>query len=183
VPLALALLTGGMADAASHDLLAGLSADGVFRQTRPLPDDRVRRGERGYALLPDQFGGQWSVILSGTPAANTVHFTFMGGRAALTQGGPTIGKLMGRMVGRAATTCFNVGTERLPDLRAWVEGAVRAGQDVTLDRRFGPLRAQLLVNRTDGDPDSPAGLAEVDVLLTRSGTPGTAPWTNTCRAP
>ena len=179
--LAVVVLTAGMADAASADLMKGLMSDGVFRQVRPVPADRLLRGERGYDLLPAQFGGDWSVVLGGTTnTASTVHFSFMGGRKALDTGGATIGKLLGRMTGRAAVSCFNVGTERLPNLRSWLETAVRAAQNTTQERSFGPLKVQLLVNRTDGDADSPDGLAEVDVRLSRRGTPGTAPWVNTC---
>ncbi|WP_407568679.1 hypothetical protein [Deinococcus altitudinis] len=178
--LLLAALASGTADAASADLLKGLISDGVFRQVRLVPADRLLRGERGYELLPAQFGGDWSVVLGGTTAAaSTVHFTFSGGKKALDTGGATVGKLLGRMTGRAAS-CFGVGAERLPGLKFWLETAVKAAQNTTQERSFGPLKAQLLINRTDGDPDSPGGLAEVDVLLGRKGTPGTAPWTDTC---
>ncbi|WP_425145666.1 hypothetical protein [Deinococcus sp.] len=182
--LTLALLTAGLADAASADLLAGISADGVFRQVQPLAQDKLQKGERGYELLPGQFGGAWSVVLGGPQtSASTVHFTYMGGRAALENGGPTIGKLLGRMVGRAATSCFNVGAERLPELRGWVESSVKGGAagNLSAERRFGPLRAQLLVHQSGGDAASPGGLAEVDVLLSRSGTPGMSPWVGSCQ--
>ena len=105
--LLLATLASGLTDAASADLPNGLLSDGVFRQVRPLPADRLLRGEHGYELLPAQFGGHWSVVLGGTGAAagpvaaGTVHFTFAGGKAALESGGATIGKLLGRMSGRA----------------------------------------------------------------------------------
>jgi hypothetical protein len=178
--LALALLTAGLADAASADLLRGLSSDGVFRQVAPLPADRVQKGERGYDLLPGQFGGQWSVVLGGAQnVASTVHFTFLGstflgGKSALEQSGPTIGKLMGRMVGRAATSCFSLGSERLPELKSWIEGSVRATTgaataDTNLERNFGALRVQLLISHSD-----------LDVLMRRTGTPGVSPWTNSC---
>ena len=147
--LALALLTAGLADAASADLqgadlLRGLSSDGVFRQVTPLPADRLLKGERGYDLLPGQFGGQWSVVLGGAQnVASSVLFTFLGGKAALERGGPTIGKLMGRMVGRAATSCFSLGNERLPELKSWVESSVKSVVgDANLERNFGPLRVQ-----------------------------------------
>jgi hypothetical protein len=184
--LALAFLTAGLADAASADLhsadlLRGLSSDGVFRQVTPLPADRVQKGERGYDLLPGQFGGQWSVVLGGAQnVASSVHFTFLGGRNALEQSGPTIGKLMGRMVGRAATSCFSLGNERLPELKSWIEGSVRAATaDTNLERNFGPLRVQLLIFRTQG-PDAPSGRTDLDVLMGRTGTPGVSPWANSC---
>ncbi|WP_407539807.1 hypothetical protein Q0M94_16810 [Deinococcus radiomollis] len=180
--LLLAALVSGMADAASVDLLRGVVSDGVFRQARSIPADRLLRGEHGYELLPAQFGGDWSVVLGGTTeATSTVHFTFAGGKKALETGGATVGKLLGRMTGRAAVSCFNMGTERLPDLKSWLEMAVKAAQDTTLERSFGPLKVQLLVNRTDGDAGSPEGLAEVDVLLSRRGTPGVSPWNSVCK--
>ena len=189
--LAVAVLTGGLAaglaDAASADLLRGLSADGVFRQVSPLPDGRLLRGERGYDLLPDQFGGHWSVVLGGPAAtqatqsqASSVQFTYQGAGDSLQKYGSTVGKLLGRMVGRAASTCFSLGAERLPELKTWVESSLRASQDKTLERTFGALKVQVLVHAESG-ADATQGHTEVDVLLRRSGTPGTSGWTSTCQ--
>ncbi|GGR05316.1 hypothetical protein [Deinococcus ruber] len=168
------LLAAGLSDAASSDLLKGIASDGVFVQVRPLPQDRVLKGERGYELMPGQFGGQWSVVLGGAQnAASSVRFTFLGGTDALAKSGPTIGKLLGRMVGRAATSCFNIGTERLPALQSWLTDTVKTGQPVNLERSFGALRVQLLI--------ALSGSSEIDVLLSRSGAPGSAAWASTCQ--
>ncbi len=159
--LLLAALASGTADAASADLLKGLISDGVFRQVRLVPADRLLRGGPGTSV-------------------STVRFTFTGGKKALDTGGVTVGKLLGRMTGRAAASCFSVGAERVPGLKSWLKTAVKTAQDTTQERSFGPLKVHLLINRTDGDPASPDGLTEVDVLLGRKGTPGTAPWIGSC---
>ena len=182
--LTLALLSTGTASAAT-DLLRGLLSDGVFTQTRPLGASQLQKGERGYELLPGQFGGEWSVVLGGSEAvsgaaANTVRFAFLGGKGALGSSGPTIGKLLGRMAGRAAGGCFNIGSERLPALQSWIAGAVSAGQTANLERSFGAMRAQLLLNVTGGTAANPSGSAAVDLLLSRSGTPGAAGWASSC---
>ncbi len=193
--LAVAVLTVGLAVglayAASSDLLRALSADGVFRQVSPLPEGRLQRGERGYDLLPDQFGGHWSVVLGGPAAAqatqsqaSSVQFTYQGAGDALEKNGPTVSKLLGRMVGRAAVNCFSLGAERLPELKSWVESSLRASGSKTLERNFGALKVQVLVNAQPGasQPGVGAGQghAEVDVLMRRSGMPGTSGWTGTC---
>ncbi len=185
-------LASGLTDAASADLLRGLSADGVFRQVSPLPEGRLLRGERGYDLLPDQFGGHWSVVLGGPAVvqagqsqmtqgqASSVQFTYLGAGDSLENYGPTVARLLGRMVGRAAGTCFSLGAERLPELKTWVESSLRASQDRALERKFGALKVQVLVHAQPG-ADATQGHTEVDVLLRRSGTPGTSGWTSTCQ--
>lgn len=181
--LSIAILTAGVADAASADLLKGLAADGVFRQVTPLPEGRLMRGERGYDLLPGQFGGHWSVVMGGAQFASSVRFAFLGTGQALENNGPTIAKLLGRMVGRAASSCFSLGSERLPELKSWLDLSLKAVPEKTLERSFGALKVQLLVHR---QPDAAGaegggGHTEIDVLMRRSGTPGTAGWTNTCQ--
>ena len=84
------------------------------------------------------------------------------------------------MVGRAAGTCFSLGAERLPELKTWVESSLRASQDKALERKFGALKVQVLVHAQPGT-DATQRYTEVDVLLRRSGTPGTSGWTSTCQ--
>lgn len=185
----LALLLAAQAEAVGSDYLKLIYTDGVFSSAKPIAAEQLMRGEHGYDLLPNAYGGQWSMVLSAsassaaTPLANKVHLTFMGGNTALAQSGPTIGKLMARLSSSAASTCFNIGSERLPALKSWVEASVKSGAqgDLNTERRFGPLRVQLLTSRSDGDSGSPGGLAEVDVLMSRSGQPNAAPWLKACR--
>jgi hypothetical protein len=174
----LALLLAAQAEAAGADYLKLVYADGVFQGSKDMPADRLMKGERGYSLTPSAYGGEWSVVLGSAAAPNLasrVHLSFAGGHKALETGGPTIGKLMARLSVTAARSCFNLGAERLPALRSWVEESVKsgAGSDLNTERSFGPLRLQLLTKRTNE-------LAEVDVLLSRSGTPGAGPWTTVC---
>ncbi|WP_293911587.1 hypothetical protein [Deinococcus sp.] len=179
----LALLLAAQAEAAGNDYLKLVYEGGVFQGVKDLPADRLMKGERGYLLTPNAYGGEWSVVL-GSAAANTltskVHLSFAGNVKALDTGAPTIGKLMARLSVTAARSCFSMGTERLSALKSWVEESVKtgAGSDLNTERSFGPLRLQLLTKRTVELAAN--GLAEVDVLLSRSGTPGAGGWTQVC---
>lgn len=174
----LALMLSAQAGALGADYLKLIYADGVFQGARPISAERLMRGERGYALTPSAYGGEWSLTLGASAQrkglAAKVHLTFTGGAAALTGSGATIGKLMARLSSAAASSCLNIGSERLPALKSWVESSVKGGAvtDLNTERLFGPLRVQLLTHHGGGGAEAAQGLAEVDVLLSRSGQPG-----------
>lgn len=181
----LPLLLLSQAGAATVDILPRLYADGVFRSATPLPEAQVPRGSRGVTLLPGGFGGEWTLILSGpkltSGAVTGAHLTYAGTDEGLAQNVAAVAKLSGRVGATLASGCFGTGTDRLSALRAWVEEKVRAGgsADVNTERSFGPLRVQVLAHHTLPG-ERTAGQAEVDVILTRTGTPGSAAWPNTC---
>lgn len=174
----LALLLSAQAEALGTDYLKLIYADGVFQGVSPLPAEQLMRGERGYALTPSVFGGEWSLTLGASAQqkelADKVHLTFVGNTAALAETGATIGKLMARLSSAAASRCFHVGSERLPALKSWVESSVKSGAraDLNTERSFGPLRVQLLTHHGGGGAETTQNLAEVDVLLSRAGQPG-----------
>lgn len=182
--LPLMLLT--QAGAASVDILPRLYADGVFRSATSLPDAQVPRGAQGVRLLPAGFGGEWTLILSGPKVAagpvTGAHLTYAGTAQGFAQNVPAVAKLSGRVGATLAAGCFAVGTDRLSALRAWVEEKVRAGGSAQLntERSFGPLRVQVLAHHTPAGEQT-AGQAEVDVILTRAGTPGSGGWAATCQ--
>ena len=135
----LALVLAAQAEAASERYLKLIYEGGVFHDAAPLSAGQLMRGERGYTLAPNAYGGEWSLVL-GTGAdvrASKVHLTYQGGAEALLLSGPTIGKLMARLSSGAATSCFNLSAERLPALKSWVETSVRsaAKDDVNTERR------------------------------------------------
>lgn len=173
----LALLLAAQAEAAGSDYLKLVYEGGVFQGSRAIPAEKLLRSERGYVLTPNAYGGEWGVVLGGAAPdlVARMRLSFAGGPRALETGGPTIGKLMARLSVTAARSCFSIGAERLPALKSWVEEGVKsgAGSDLNTERSFGPLRLQLLTRRTNE-------LAEVDVLLSRSGTPGAGAWTTVC---
>ncbi|TSA87264.1 hypothetical protein FNU79_05110 [Deinococcus detaillensis] len=173
----LALMLSAQAEALGADYLKLIYADGVFQGVRPISAEQLMRGERGYALTPSAYGGEWSLTLGASAQqkelADKVHLTFVGNTVALTESGATIGKLMARLSSAAASSCFRVGSERLPALKSWVENSVRSGAraDLNTERSFGPLRVQLLTHRGGGGAEAAQDLAEVDVLMSRTGQP------------
>ena len=166
----LALMLTAQTEAASERYLKLIYAGGVFHDAERVSAERLGRGERGYTLMPNAYGGEWSLVLgSGADlATHKVHLTYLGGdRTLVARSGPTIGKLMARLSSGAAKSCFQLSAEKVPALKSWVEASVRSGAqgDVNFERRFGPLRVQVLTSRSDFR-------ADVDVLLWRGGPPG-----------
>lgn len=165
----LALMLAAQTEAVSKSYLKLIYEGGVFQDAAPVGGERLMRGEHGYTLAPNAYGGEWSLVLgSGADLrANKVHLTYLGSSQTLSQSAPTIGKLMARLSSGAAASCFNLSAERLPALKSWVETSVRSGSkdDVNFERRFGPLRVQVLTSRSDQQ-------ADVDVLLWRGGPAG-----------
>ena len=173
----LALMLTAQTEAASERYLKLIYAGGVFHDAERVSAERLGRGERGYTLMPNAYGGEWSLVLgSGADlATHKVHLTYLGGDQTLAHNqshnlahsGPTIGRLMARLTSGAATSCFHLSAERLPALKSWVEASVRSGaqSDVNTERRFGPLRVQVLTSRREQQ-------ADVDVLLWRGGGQG-----------
>ena len=178
--LPLLLLT--QAGAVSVDLLPRLYGDGVFRSATPLPDAQVPRGSRGVQLQPGSYGGEWFLLLSGPTAVTGAHLSYVGTDTGLTQNAAAVAKLFGRMGATLASGCFGTGTDRLSGVRAWVEEKVRAGEsaDLNSERTFGPLRVQVVAQHTAVSDMMPAGHAEVDVILTRTGTPGSGAGVAAC---
>ena len=162
----LALILAAQAEEVGAGYLKLIYEGGVFQDAAPMGSERLMRGERGYTLAPNAYGGEWSLVLgSGADLlTHKVHLTYLGGQQTLSQSGPTIGKLMARLSSGAAKSCFHLSAERLPALKSWVETSVRSGakDDVNAERRFGPLRVQVLISRSDQQ-------ADVDVLLWRGG--------------
>lgn len=171
----LALMLTAQTEAASERYLKLIYAGGVFHDAERVSAERLGRGERGYTLMPNAYGGEWSLVLGSGADLTThkVHLTYLGGDQTLTHNlahsGPTIGRLMARLTSGAATSCFHLSAERLPALKSWVEASVRSGaqSDVNTERRFGPLRVQVLTSRREQQ-------ADVDVLLWRGGSAGSA---------
>ena len=172
----LALMLASQTEAAGERYLKLIYAGGVFHDAVPMSAGRLGRGERGHTLMPNAYGGEWSLVLGSGADLMThkVHLTYLGGDPALThnlvRSAPTIGKLMARLSSGAATSCFQLSAERLPALKSWVEASVRSGahEDVNAERRFGPLRVQVLTSRREQQ-------ADVDVLLWRGGSAGKSP--------
>lgn len=165
------------------DLLSLIFKDGVFRSTAAVPKDRTPPNSRAWQLKPDSFGGEWFLTLTGPKTGvGTAHVNYAGSKADFPAGAVAVAKLTARLAGQLAQNCFSAPPEKLRSLTAWVEEKVRLGarMNLNMEQSYGPVRVQLLVNQTDGDTDAPKGLVEVDVFLSRSGTPGSGAWVNTC---
>ncbi|MFC3833712.1 MULTISPECIES: hypothetical protein [Deinococcus] len=164
----------GQTGAAPADLLPRLYADGVFRGATPRPAAELPRGAQGVQLIPGGYGGEWFLTLGGPKAAVGAQLTYVGSVAGLSQNTAPVAKLSGRMGATVASACFAVGTDQLSALRAFIEDRVRAGSsaDVNSERRFGTVRVQVLSKHAAATDTQPAGHAEVDVILTRLGAPG-----------
>ncbi|WP_309570068.1 hypothetical protein [Deinococcus sp.] len=171
------------AGAGTVELLPRLYSDGVFRSAEKVPDAQVPRGSQGVKLLPGGYGGEWFLTLGGPKGTVSAHLSYLGTGIGLAQNVAPVAKLSGRVGATLASACFGTGTDRLSALRAWVEEKVRAGgqDDLNVERTFGPLRVQVLTQHTHASDMLPAGQAELDVILTRTGTPGSATRPDTCR--
>lgn len=178
----LPLLLLAQASAAPLDILPIIYKDGVFRSASSLPKDRTPPNSRALQLKPGSFGGEWFLTLTGAKTVNAAHINYAGSRTDFPGNAAAIAKLSARLSTQLAQNCLSAPPEKLRSLTAWIEEKVRVGARMNLntEQTYGPVRVQLLVNQSDGDQDNPKGLVEVDVFLSRPGTPGNGAWVNTC---
>lgn len=184
IRLLLPLLLLASASAAPVDILPSIYKDGVFRSSLKVPAEHLPPNSTGVQLAPYSYGGEWQLNFSGPKTlATSVQISYASSKTLFAANSAAVAKLTGRLAGTIATGCFNVGAERLSALRGWLDEKVRAGvaSNITAERSFGPLRVQLLTNHAGGEQAELPSLAELDVILSRTGTPEVAPWLSSCK--
>ncbi len=182
LPLVL-ISAASSASAASTDILPSIYKDGVFRSALNLPAAQIAAGSRGVQLKPDSFGGEWFLTLTGAKLVSGAHLSYSGSGQQMKDNAPAVAKITARLGSKLATECFTISADRMSELRTWLETTIRAGAfaDLNTERSFGPMRVQLLAKHHLGGPDSPEGRQDIDVLLSRKGTPAVGSWVNTCK--